>query len=168
MEDFESRMLSPELLNINSNSRLKFRSPVASIYSDISEEMHNGWSPPPWRKHGTGWYNHTSSSGLRSPPRSRETSPLLRDAYLEEEDEPEDDTDDADVLSAARIALPESPVKGRSEEPSMTPEVIASAARATHQYLTPPSSFEAANNKPQWNSDNNCEMRTQRTSLVCS
>lgn len=145
MEDFESRNYSPDLLNINSNSRLKFQSPAASCYSDVSEDVHNGWSPPPWRKHGTGWYNQ---SGIRSPPRSREASPLL-----EEEEEDHDDAEDVSI-TAARIALPESPIKGRTPERD-TPEVTTGATKS--HYLTPPSSQETAKEEDtRWSNSDNC------------
>lgn len=165
MEDFESRDLSPELLNISNNSRLQFLSPVASMYSDVSEDNRLSWSPPPWRKHSTGWYNQTS--GLKSPPRSRESSAPLGE-YEEEEEEDDDDDDDDDdenfddevIRTAARIALPESPLKGRSEERSLSPEVRTSAANNS-AYMTPPASFETPPfNDARWNnaaSNNNCE-----------
>jgi len=160
MEDFESRNLSPELLNISSNSRLQFHSPVASVYSDMSEDANSGWSPPPWRKHGTGWYNR--ASGLKSPPRSREASPLIEDKYNDDDDY-DDNNDDTEVVTAARIALPESPVKGRSEEPGFSPEVMTGAASAgatRSEYMTPPDSQETVKQDMDalWsaNNDNNC------------
>ena len=157
MEEFiqESRNFSPELLNIGSNPRLILNSPSTSIYSEMSEEMHPGDSPPPWRKSGTGWYRNSGmlgfASGLKSPPRSRETSPLAED---------DADFEDGDYTIAARIALPESPLKGRSEERSLSPEVRSSMPRT--EYLTPPNSQETAKQDmdTHWNAsntDNNCE-----------
>ncbi|KAL1297431.1 hypothetical protein AAFC00_004961 [Neodothiora populina] len=151
MEDFESRDMSPDLLNVTSNSRLQFRSPVTSVYSDMSEDIHRGWSPPPWRKHGTGWYQH--QSGLKSPPRSRETSPLP------EEDEciVDEDDDDEDVsMTAARIALPESPLKGRTPERDYSPAIKSIPTKT--DYLTPPLSQETRHDSepPRWqNTENN-------------
>lgn len=158
MEDFESRALSPELLNINSNPRLKFHSPVASVYSDLSEDVHQGWSPPPWRKHGTGWYAH--QSGLKSPPRSREVTPLLEEHEQEDEDE-------AELRRAARIALPESPLKGRSEEPSLSPAVRTTQTKT--DYMTPPNSQETATateEDTRWNNSDNCTCRDQANACM--
>lgn len=166
MEDFitDSRNLSPELLTITSNPRLTFTSPVASVYSNASDQdgVHGGWSPPPWRKNGTGFYNHWSS-GLTSPPRSRGASPLV--------EEDEEDADDIDILTASRIALPESPMKGRSEERSLSPEILSSSAQHT-AYLTPPPSQEqpkrSADKDARWTvraTENNCEFLGRRSAL---
>lgn len=163
MEDFESHILSPDLLNIAANSRLKLRSPAASVYSDMSEDQYAGWATPPWRKHGTGWYSHQAGLGLKSPPRSREASPL----FEQHEEEEAEEGDDVDVLTAARIALPESPVKGRSPERSLSPEeeaaaaaAVAAAAAATTTpgtqvpYMTPPNSQETRHD--DWDASDNC------------
>lgn len=106
--------MSPELSRTHSQSRLQFRSPEASEYSDATDpNVQGSWSPPAWRKAGSGWFKH--HDGLASPMRSREASPL-------KDDEEDDEDQDMDITAAAEIPLPGSPVKGRSISRSMSPE----------------------------------------------
>ncbi|KAK8254241.1 hypothetical protein IWZ00DRAFT_543264 [Phyllosticta capitalensis] len=55
------------------------------------------WSPPAWRKAGSGWYRQHLAAG--SPSRSRETSPQYESAG------------EGDATMAARVPLPRSPLK---------------------------------------------------------
>ncbi|KAK7518665.1 uncharacterized protein IWZ02DRAFT_489496 [Phyllosticta citriasiana] len=55
------------------------------------------WSPPAWRKAGSGWYRQHLAAG--SPSRSRETSPQYESAG------------EGDATMAARVPLPGSPLK---------------------------------------------------------
>lgn len=118
MEDFESRDISPNLSRTLSRSHLQFRSPVASEYSDVTDaHVQGSWSPPAWRKAGSGWFKH--HDGLASPMRSREGSP-------QKDDECHDvDGDDEDMTAAAEIPLPRSPSKGRSLSRSLSPERVS-------------------------------------------
>ena len=123
MEDFEFRANSPEFLRPDSHARIHFMSPTASDYSEAATQpdVDGGWSPPAWRKAGSGWFkHHLQQTGLMSPYGSRECSPEEYRKGLT----PYDD-DDEDILVAAGIPLPISPLKGRSPEPSYSPTVAA-------------------------------------------
>jgi len=129
MADFESHVLSPRPSFSRSRSQLQFRSPVASEYSEVTDTHGtDSWSPPAWRKAGSGWFRH--QQGLASPMRSRETSPL--------KDELDDRRGDyEDVTSAAEIPLPGSPTKGRSISRSLSPQ-RALATPETQDSKPPP------------------------------
>jgi len=114
MEEFESRALSRQLSQSQSKSHLQFRSPEASEYSDVTDiHGRESWSPPAWRKAGSGWFRH--QQGLASPIRSREASPLKDDVVYR-------GGNYGDVTVAAEIPLPGSPTKGRSMSRSLSPE----------------------------------------------
>ncbi|KAG9581894.1 hypothetical protein KCU86_g16827, partial [Aureobasidium melanogenum] len=122
MEDFEFRTNSPEFLRPDSHARIQFMSPTASDYSEAATQpdIDGGWSPPAWRKAGSGWFkHHLQQTGLMSPYGSRECSPEEYRKGLTPYD------DDEDILVAAGIPLPISPLKGRSPEPSYSPTVAA-------------------------------------------
>ena len=105
MDDFEAREFSPTMPDMPSQHS-GFRSNNGSEYTERSSRR--SYSPPTWRKSGSGWFKHQSLSPSRSGFRSKESSPQYHDA--------EEDDCDREVpvyRSAARIPLPESPVKGR-------------------------------------------------------
>lgn len=107
---YNSREFSPTMPEMPSQHS-GFRSNLNSDYSEQSSRR--SYSPPAWRKAGSGWFDHHSLSPSRAGRRSKEPSPQYHDA-LEEE---------GDVTAhniASRIPLPGSPTKGRS--PSNTPE----------------------------------------------
>ncbi|KAK5139313.1 hypothetical protein LTR04_003692 [Oleoguttula sp. CCFEE 6159] len=79
--------------------------------SELSEELDQSYSPPAWRKAGSGWYNHQQFAN--TPSQSRETSPQYESAG---EGEPT-----AVFPGPAQIPLPGSPLKGRSPSPSPEP-----------------------------------------------
>lgn len=114
MEDFEARALAsdiPDFPTPHQQRHLHFQSPVASEYSEATDDR-GSFSPPAWRKAGSGWFAH--HQGLASPMRSRETSPEVQNegrGYSVDEG-----------LLAAEIPLPGSPTKGRSPSPSAEPE----------------------------------------------
>lgn len=115
MSDFEAREFSPIVPDIPSQHS-GFRE-NASEYSE-SDNSRRSYSPPAWRKHGTGWFAHQHPlSPTRSGYASREVSPQYQDA--------EDGDGEGEVTAAyhlpARIPLPESPTKGRSVSPSPEP-----------------------------------------------
>ena len=147
MEDFESHGLSRQLSRTQSRSHLQFRSPEASQYSDVTD-MHgrDSWSPPAWRKAGSGWFRH--HQGLASPMRSREGSP-------EKDDEVAGRGDYEDLTTAAEIPLPGSPVKGRSISRSASPakmlatpeaELKPAPKRKNRRQETPETRSESPNN----------------------
>jgi hypothetical protein len=104
MEDFEAREFSPTFPDVPSQHS-GFRSPNASEYSESSRRS---YSPPAWRKSGSGWFKHPSLSPHKSGFASKEPSPQYHSA------EEEGDLDMTAHRSAARIPLPRSPSKGRS------------------------------------------------------
>lgn len=113
MDDFEAREFSPTVPDLPSQHS-GFRSNNVSEYSESSSRR--SYSPPPWRRAGSGWFKHQPSlSPHRSGFASRETSPQYHSAN--------EDEDVTAFRSAARIPLPASPTKGRS--PSHTPEPSA-------------------------------------------
>nr|POE74761.1 hypothetical protein CFP56_37292 [Quercus suber] len=101
MDDFEAREFSPTVPDIPSQHS-GFRSPQASEYSEASSGRRS-YSPPAWRKAGSGWFKHQTLSPGRAGFASKESSP----------------GEDGE-LTAYRIPLPDSPIKGRS--PSNSPE----------------------------------------------
>ncbi|KAF2220904.1 hypothetical protein BDZ85DRAFT_265961 [Elsinoe ampelina] len=116
MEDFESNAFSPNPSLTPSTIRLgPHRSPIASTYSDVTDDgLENSWSPPAWRKAGSGWFRQ--QTGLASPMRSRAGTP--------DRERPEEQEDEEDIHAAAEIPLPGSPVKGRSVSRSLSPQRI--------------------------------------------
>ncbi|KAI7039916.1 hypothetical protein KC327_g1202 [Hortaea werneckii] len=113
-----SREFSPTLPDYPSQHS-GFRSNINSDYSEQTSSSRRSYSPPAWRKAGSGWFNHHHDQSSLSPSRARgyrskEPSPQYHDAI---------EDDDGDVTlhqAAARIPLPLSPTKGRS--PSNSPE----------------------------------------------
>ena len=113
MDDFEAREFSPTVPDIPSQHS-GFRSNNASEYSENSRRS---YSPPAWRKAGSGWFKHQSLSPNRSGFASKEPSPQYHSA---------DEEGDVTVRrSPTRIPLPASPTKGRS--PSNSPEPVTGA-----------------------------------------
>ncbi|KAK3709730.1 hypothetical protein LTR37_010757 [Vermiconidia calcicola] len=115
MQDFEAREFSPTMPDLPSQHS-GFRSPDASEYSESSRRS---FSPPPWRKAGSGWFKHHSLSPHKVGYASKEPSPQYHSA------EEEGDGDFTTFRSAMRIPLPASPTKGRS--PSNSPEPMNGA-----------------------------------------
>lgn len=115
MDDFEApREFSPTVPDIPSQHS-GFRSNAASEYSEASSSRRS-YSPPTWRKAGSGWFKHHSLSPTRGGWRSTEASPQYHSA--------EEDEGDGEVTAyqtATKIPLPASPTKGRS--PSNSPEL---------------------------------------------
>lgn len=114
MEDYEQREFSPTVPDIPSQHS-GFRSQVGSEYSENSSRR--SYSPPAWRKAGSGWFKHPSLSPSRGGFRSKESSPQYHDA------EEEGDGDVTAYRIATRVPLPGSPLKGRS--PSNSPEPVS-------------------------------------------
>ncbi|KAK4542996.1 hypothetical protein LTR36_005994 [Oleoguttula mirabilis] len=114
MEDYEPREFSPTVPDIPSQHS-GFRSHVGSEYSEASSRR--SYSPPAWRKAGSGWFQHPSLSPNRGGFRSKEPSPQYHDA------EEEGDGDVTAYRIATRVPLPGSPMKGRS--PSNSPEPVS-------------------------------------------
>lgn len=116
MEDFEApREFSPTLPDYPSQHS-GFRSQGGSELSEGSDRR--SYSPPPWRKAGSGWFHHPSLSPSRAGHRSKEASPQYHDAL-------EQEYDDGDVTAyriATRVPLPSSPTKGRSVSNTPEPE----------------------------------------------
>lgn len=122
-EDFEARDFSPTFPDMPS-THSGFRSPNVSEYSESSRRS---YSPPNWRKQGSGWFKHPSLSPHRRERErgSKEASPLYHDA------EEEGDLDTTAHRFAARIPLPRSPSKGRSVR--NTPEPAAGAGAGAQE-----------------------------------
>lgn len=118
MDDFEAREFSPTMPDMPSQ-RSGFRSNNGSEYTDRSSRR--SYSPPQWRKAGSGWFKHQQSlSPHRREFGSKEPSPQYLSA---------DEEGDGDVTAyrrATRIPLPASPTKGRS--PNNSPEPSAGAS----------------------------------------
>jgi hypothetical protein len=108
MDDFEAREFSPTMPEIPSQHS-GFRSNNASEYSENSRRS---YSPPAWRKAGSGWFKHQSLSPNRSGYGSKEPSPQYHSA--------DEDGEATAYRSATRVPLPASPTKGRS--PAHSPE----------------------------------------------
>ncbi len=105
MDDFEPRSddFSPTFPDVPSHHS-GFRSPHMSEYSEASRRS---YSPPAWRRNGSGWFKQPSLSPEKSGyAGSRECSPQYRSVGGEG--------------FAARIPLPMSPSQGRS--PRCSPE----------------------------------------------
>jgi len=110
MDDFEAREFSPTFPDIPLQNS-GFRSGNVSEYSEQSSRR--SYSPPAWRKAGSGWFHHHGMSLSKSGFESRESSPQYHDA----------EDGDGDVTAyriATNLPLPRSPTKGRS--PSNSPE----------------------------------------------
>jgi len=114
MEDYEAREFSPTVPDLPSQHS-GFRSNNGSEYSVGSSRR--SYSPPAWRKAGSGWFKHQSLSPSRRGFRSKESSPQYHDA------EEEGDGDVTAYRIATKLPLPGSPVKGRS--PSNSPEPVS-------------------------------------------
>ena len=115
MDDFEAREFSPTIPEMPSQHS-GFRSNNASEYSE-SNASRRSYSPPAWRKAGSGWFQHQQAlSPPHRPHGSKEPSPY----YQSNEDDADEDGDMTAYRTARRIPLPESPVKDRS--PSQSPE----------------------------------------------
>ena len=119
MEDFEDREeFSPTIPDLPSQHS-GFRSNQGSEYSERSEQ-HRSYSPPIWRKRGSGWFKpHPELSPQSGRYGSHDPSPQYHSVH-----------DDAygDVSAwrtATDIPLPVSPAKGRS--PSHSPQPFAGA-----------------------------------------
>jgi hypothetical protein len=122
MDDFEAREFSPTVPDLPSQHS-GFRSHGNSEYSEASSRR--SYSPPAWRKAGSGWFKHHHHHTL-SPSRngytSKDTSPQYHSL--------DEDGDDRDLTAhryARRIPLPESPIKGRSPSNSPEPSTAATA-----------------------------------------
>lgn len=113
MEDFEAREFSPTVPDTPSQHS-GFRSNNGSEYSERSRRS---YSPPAWRKAGSGWFKHQSLSPNRSGFASKDPSPQYHSA--------DEEGDMTAYRSATRIPLPSSPTKGRS--PSNSPEPATAA-----------------------------------------
>lgn len=114
MDDFEAREFSPTMPDMPSQHS-GFRSNHGSEYTERSSRR--SYSPPAWRKAGSGWFKHQQSL---SPGRDRLGSKELSPQYLST-----DEDGDGDVTAyrrATRIPLPASPTKGRS--PTTSPEPV--------------------------------------------
>nr|POE47051.1 hypothetical protein CFP56_00383 [Quercus suber] len=116
MDDFEARDFSPTVPELPSQHSA-FRSPQASEYSETTSSRRS-YSPPAWRKAGSGWFKHQSLSPSRAGFASKDSSP----------------GEDGE-LTAYRIPLPESPVKERS--PSNSPEPNAGFADDAGRMASP-------------------------------
>ena len=117
MEDYEHREFSPTVPDLPSQHS-GFRS-NASDYSDHSSPKRS-YSPPAWRKAGSGWFKHPQES--LSPHRrggyaSREISPQY---YHDAEEDRDGNGDVTAYRIATGVPLPGSPTKGRS--PSCSPQ----------------------------------------------
>ena len=108
MDDFEAREFSPTVPEMPSQHS-GFRSNNASEYSESSRRS---YSPPAWRKAGSGWFKHQSHSASRSGYGSKEPSPQYHSM--------DEDGEFRTYRSASKVPLPESPMKGRS--PACSPE----------------------------------------------
>lgn len=107
MDDFEPRHddFSPTFPDLPSHHS-GFRSPHMSDYSSASRRS---YSPPAWRKSGSGWFKQPSLSPQKSEyAASRETSPQYHHAGGEL------GGDFGAYVGASRIPLPMSPSQGRS------------------------------------------------------
>jgi hypothetical protein len=115
MDDFEApREFSPTVPDYPSHHS-GFRSNANSDYSEASSRR--SYSPPAWRKAGSGWFKHHNLSPSRGGYRSKEPSPQYHDA-LEEDDE----QDVTAYRIATSVPLPRSPTKGRSVSNTPEPE----------------------------------------------
>lgn len=109
MDDYEVREFSPTMPDLPSQ-----HSGFRSNHSDYSERSSSrrSYSPPTWRKAGSGWFKHHTPLSPQSPTfASTSASPSA---------EAEGDGDVSAYRRATRIPLPASPIKGRT--PSISPE----------------------------------------------
>lgn len=146
LEDFESPGCNPEGYSSRSPERPR-PSLAASALTDRTddESQQNSWSPPAWRKAGTGWFSHQDASLI---PSNRLRSPVR----IAKRDEDEDESS-----VAAEIPLPRSPTKGRS----VSPERLSSAPPQP-QALRPPDSFLGP---PE---NKSCKSKPAGMSMSCS
>lgn len=122
---------------------------MASVYSDVTDDLGDSWSPPAWRKAGSGWFKRTG--GLASPVRSRAVTPDKTECEFD---------GDEDLTEAADIPLPGSPTKGRSISRSLSPELTRQTPvsnigkaieRVDSRYSSPPKVHHDKH-------DNNCKL----------
>ncbi|KAF2765850.1 hypothetical protein EJ03DRAFT_279264 [Teratosphaeria nubilosa] len=118
MEDYEAREFSPTFPDLPSQNS-GFRSGVNSEFSEQSSRR--SYSPPAWRKAGSGWFKHPSLSPSRAGYRSKEPSPQYHDATED------GDGEVTEYRMATRVPLPGSPTKGRSPTNSPEPPAFARA-----------------------------------------
>ncbi|KAH9812971.1 hypothetical protein Tdes44962_MAKER05738 [Teratosphaeria destructans] len=118
MEDYEAREFSPTFPDLPSQNS-GFRSGVNSEYSEQSSRR--SYSPPAWRKAGSGWFKHPSLSPSRAGYKSKEPSPQFHDATED------GDGEVTEYRMATRVPLPGSPTKGRSPTNSPEPPTFAHA-----------------------------------------
>ena len=142
LEDFEEQQHPSPIYGLPSQHS-GFKSELEESEADAESSSGEPWSPPGFRRQhsrrGSGWFRHdpyASRLSLRpsmSPSRSRQTSPDYQDARQGDED----------ITLAANIPLPrgtDSPVKERSPEPELEPEI----KRDDHD--ADPSSADCASN----------------------
>lgn len=121
MEDYELKgEFSPTLPDLPS-CHSGFRSPQASDYSEASSRR--SYSPPAWRKAGSGWFKHHQTL---SPNRGGYSSKDVSPQYISADEEGDDGNVTA-YRNARRIPLPESPEKGRSPATSPEPATMGGA-----------------------------------------
>lgn len=126
MEASEATQFSPTLPE---------QSGYSSNESEDSPDLDaaRSYSPPAWRKAGSGWFKHQPSLSPSTQLISREPSPEYQSADERNQSDAEDaDTEQGSHAHAphplpTRIPLPVSPVKGRS--PSISPEPAAQKLR---------------------------------------
>lgn len=133
MEDFESTSYTASVSRSPSRLQLKpSKTPIESIYTDMSvDSLQNSWSPPAWRKAGSGWFKQ--QTGTSSPVHSRTNSPVRNKGDFEE------DNDMQDIDDAAEIPLPGSPTKGRSISRSLSPQRRSESPMRPAVIISPPS-----------------------------
>lgn len=172
MDDYDMRDMrefSPTIPDMPSQHS-GFRSNHYSEYSEGSSRR--SYSPPAWRKAGSGWFNKHNAS--LSPTRqggyrSRETSPRY----------PQEDDNDGDVTAyqtARHIPLPESPIKGRT--PSNSPEPLTAATgneggdrtntvrHASEETQRPEQDEEPEYSGPETPTQKNCECTNYMNSAL--
>lgn len=119
MEDFEAREFSPTVTDLPSQHS-GFRSNTSSC-SEGGSPSRRSYSPPAWRKAGSGWFKHQQPySPSRSAFASKEPSPAYQSA--EEEGREDGEGEITAFPIPCRIPLPESPLKERSPSASPEPE----------------------------------------------
>lgn len=131
MGDFEAHDFSPTVPEYPSqHSGFMDRPSVQNSEYSETTSSRRSYSPPAWRKAGSGWFKHQGH--LPYPPsrkNSKDPSPQHHQYYRETPEEDYCVGDDGDVTAyrtARRIPLPESPVKGRS--PSVSPQPVTAGA----------------------------------------
>ncbi|KAF2171767.1 hypothetical protein M409DRAFT_63360 [Zasmidium cellare ATCC 36951] len=132
MGDFEAHDFSPTVPEYPSQHSgfMDRQSVQTSDYSEATSSRRS-YSPPAWRKAGSGWFKNGQLPYQPSRKNSKEASPQQhRQYYREASEEDYNVGDDGDVTAyrtARRIPLPESPVKGRS--PSVSPDPVKCGAQ---------------------------------------